>query len=377
MNRRTTITTLTILTLLLLSNLGLAQTHRWIDPRCKVLAYTRKTPLVELRDGSLLTIQGNGTVTSKDEGKTWSAPQKIYDGPGPGIPGGPCLLLKTRSGALVMVYLDMASYKRAWDQVKNEAGKDMRMNVWAIRSLDDGKTWIDRQQLLDGYCGALINMIQTADGQIVAPIQSMPFRNRHSMSSCVSADDGKTWKWGNTIDLGGCGDHDGAMEGTVAELSKGRVLMLVRTNFGRFWEAYSDQGRYWWEIGPSKIETSTSPGYLLRLASGRLALVWNRPSPDGKDGGKRIASAPLADPPKNVAPGDSNQSRGNWYREELSLAFSQDDAKTWSKPVVIARVPEGLSYPWVFERRPGELWVVTGFQSRVGLSLKEADFVQP
>lgn len=369
MSCRTTVTTSTILAFLLLSNLGLVQAQRWIDPRCKELAYKRITPLVELRDGSLLTIQGNGAVTSKDEGKTWSAPKKIYDGPGPGIPDSEaCLLLKTRSGALVMVYMDVAAMTWAWDQVKNEAAANVSLKVWAIRSLDDGKTWIDRQVLLDGYggyCGALNNIIQAADGRIVVPIQSLPFRNRHSMSSCVSADDGKTWKWGNVIDLGGCGDHDGTMEGTVAELTNGRMLMLVRTNLDRFWEAYSDEGRYWREIGPSKIEASTSPGYLIRLASGRLALIWNRPYPDGKEGVKRTGFS-----------GDSNQTNSNWYREELSLAFSQDDAKTWSKPAVIARDPGGLSYPWVFERKPGELWVITRCNKAVYLSLKEADFVQ-
>ena len=51
--------------------------------------------------------------------------------------------------------------------------------------------------------------------------------------------------------------------------------------------------------------------------------------------------------------------QASWQREELSLAFSEDDAKTWTKPVVIARQPGGgLSYPFVFERRPGELWII-------------------
>jgi hypothetical protein len=44
---------------------------------------------------------------------------------------------------------------------------------------------------------------------------------------------------------------------------------------------------------------------------------------------------------------------------------------------VIARVPGGgLSYPYLFERRPGELWVITRFDGKVCLSLKEADFVE-
>ena len=40
----------------------------------------------------------------------------------------------------------------------------------------------------------------------------------------------------------------------------------------------------------------------------------------------------------------------------------------------MARDPGGLSYPYIFERRPGELWVTTMFQGRLGISLRETDF---
>lgn len=373
------------LAVLVFANLGLAQTPQgtvnpnWrgrpvvLDPRCKKLPFTgdwQVMALVELRDGSLMTILPNGatasTVTTHDDGKTWSPPRKIYDGPGPGIPSNACALLKTRSGALVMVYMDISTMKFSWDRAKIELAKDARLDVWAIRSLDEGKTWIDRQQLLDGVCGALIGMIQTSGGQIVAPISCMPTRDRHATFTCVSADDGKTWRRGNIIDLGGRGNHDGAMEPTLVELSNGRVMMLIRTTLDRFWEAYSDDhGRYWREMRPSQIDASSAPGYLVRLASSRLALVWNRLYPEGKNTFERE--------------GDSNTSEipCSWHRDELSLAFSEDDAKTWSKPAVIARVPGGgLSYPYLYERRPGELWVITRFDSKVCVSLKEADFVQ-
>jgi sialidase-1 len=207
--------------------------------------------------------------------------------------------------------------------------------------------------------------VQTARGQIVAPMQDLaPSRNRHVTLTCVSGDDGRTWQQGNIIDLGGRGDHDGAIEATVAELSGGRLLMLIRTNLDRFWEAYSDDGgRYWREMRPSRLDASTAPGYLIRLASGRLALVWNRLYPEGKD---------------SIARGDlptMTETKASWQREELSLAFSMDDAKTWTKPVVIARQPGGgLSYPFVFERRPGELWIITRYPTKVSFSLKEADF---
>ena len=75
------------------------------------------------------------------------------------------------------------------------------------------------------------------------------------------------------------------------------------------------------------------PGFLLKLRSGRLALV-------------------------------SNDKAG---RTNLLLALSEDDGKTWVKPVVLARQKDGqLSYPYCLERRAGELWVIAGFAFKKG-----------
>ena len=112
-------------------------------------------------------------------------------------------------------------------------------------------------------------------------------------------DDGKTWKRSNLIDLGGHGHHDGATEPMVAELSDGRLLMLMRTSLDRFWQAFSDDGgRYWRTIQPSSIDASSSPGHLVRLSSGRLVLLWNRLNPEGGPAeerawrGKRVSRRP-------------------------------------------------------------------------------------
>ena len=51
----------------------------------------------------------------------------------------------------------------------------------------------------------------------------------------------------------------------------------------------------------------------------------------------------------------------------MLLRFSEDDAKSWTKPVVLARQKGGqLSYPFFMERRPGELWVIAGFAFKQG-----------
>jgi hypothetical protein len=172
--------------------------------------------------------------------------------------------------------------------------------------------------------------------------------------SFISDNDGKSWLRSNFIDLGGHGHHDGATEPTVAELSDGRLLMLIRTNLGFFWQAISDDGgRYWRTIGQSQISASSSPGQLIRLRSGRLLFVWNQRDPeDGK-------VCPL------IKPDDQHSEfPASWYREELSVAISEDDGRNWSRPIVIARIKGGqVSYPYVLERREGELWIIPGFAS--------------
>jgi hypothetical protein len=58
----------------------------------------------------------------------------------------------------------------------------------------------------------------------------------------------------------------------------------------------------------------------------------------------------------------------------LSIAFSNDDGKTWTTPVVIARKKGGnLSYPYIFEHKSGELWIRA---NAARVSLQEADFVR-
>ena len=257
---------------------------QWIDPRCTVLPFSTVSPLAELGDGRLLIIEGNATRTSKDDGKTWSKPQKIYDGLGPGIPCESAVLVRTRAGSLILVYMDMSTYKWAWDAAKGEAADNVRSTSGRFAVPTTGRPGRIGRSCLTATVAHLITMIQTKAGQIVVPIQLLlRDRTRHATRHYISADEGKTWKRGNILDLGGHGDHDGAMEATLAELSDGRLMMLLRTNLDRFWEAYSeDQGLYWRTLRPSPIDASSAPGYLIRLASGRLALVWNRLYPEGK-----------------------------------------------------------------------------------------------
>jgi hypothetical protein len=328
--------------------------ERWVHPLCKPLATERNGPFVELGDGSLATVDDDALRVSKDEGRTWPEARPLRCGAKPAHVGHVAQILRTRKGSLVLVFLDLDNYKWQWDDAKGgpKNPDSCRLELWAVRSQDEGKTWTDRQRLLDGYNADFTGFVQTRTGRLVVTVEHLTEDPPHWVVCSFSSDDeGKKWKRSNWIDLGGHGHHDGATEPTLAELSDGRLLMLVRTSLDRFWEAFSDDdGRYWRVIRPSSIDASSAPGYLLRLRNGHLALAWNRLNPEGGTCKRAAAPSPASEVPTS------------WHREELSLAFSADDGKTWTEPVVIAREKGGqVAYPYLFERRPGQLWVFTRY----------------
>jgi acyl-CoA thioesterase-1 len=152
--------------------------------------------------------------------------------------------------------------------------------------------------------------------------------------------------------------HGGGLEGTVLEKQNGDLKLLLRVPHGCFYETTSKDGVKWSASFPSTVEASDSPGMMVRLASGRVALVWNR----------------YRDPVKKLG-----------RREQLSIAFSENDGLTWTTPQVLAihPTPQGkregaywVSYPYVFEAAPGKLWIST-MQGRLSAALHESDFLAP
>jgi hypothetical protein len=345
--------------------------QRSIDPRCRPLSIGKDGPFVRDGDGALLVLEGPQLMESRDEGATWR-PR------GSRIPaqiqlehvGHVGQFLRTREGVLVAVFLNFDGYKFAWNDELNAPEPDCRLELWAVRSTDGGQTWSDAQQLLPGYNADFMGFIQTRSGDLVATVHHLdPDLKRWISCAFVSSDLGVSWSQSNWIDLGGRGHHDGALEPTVVELRDGRLMMLIRTNLDRFWRAYSsDGGRSWRTIEPTDIDASSAPAWLARLASGRLVLAWNRSDSERKGAW-----------PRNERGASFSAVAASWHREELAVAFSEDDGASWSKPQVVAAEDDGaLAYPYLFERAPGELWLFSRFprksQPPLAVEFHERDF---
>lgn len=288
--------------------------------------------LARLSDGSMMAVYSTPSSyyakagqtwiaarITKDGGRTWSAEQEIARNAD--CQASHPSVLRTRDGTIHIFYLAFKTWKWKGLNPTPEAQSD----VYTARSTDDGKTWTTPQPIFDGYSGARNGAIETKDGKIMVPYSHYvndPGRLVSRVS--ISADGGRTWTLGTPIDIGGSGDHEGALEPCLLELKDGRVWMLIRTTRGQFWDSYSNDGGVTWT--PAKagsIDAPSAPGHMTRMNDGRIALVWNKKT-------------------KN--------------RRELYVAVSSDEGATWSAPVAVAR-GKSTTYPFAIEGSPGELWI--------------------
>jgi hypothetical protein len=292
--------------------------------------------------------QSGAVFVSDDEGATWT-PTAPFSSGGDLEATDSGAFLGTADGVLIAAFGNNAERKNwNWDpKQKDSPGAELPTCV--IRSLDGGRTWQDLQQLHREWTGANRDMLQTRNGRIVlSSMKLLHNPGRHGVLTYWSDDNGATWEASNIIDLGGNGHHDGVTEGTLVELGDNSLLLYLRTPWGDFWRALStDGGAHWHVYGPAGHGASNAPGFLERLADGRLVLLWNRQCPEGK-----------SQWPLTGGDGNWSASPASNFRHELSIRFSDDDGATWSPPVVIARSPKGeISYPYLFEPSPGVLWI--------------------
>lgn len=338
-----------------------------IHEKVEEIQISKKGPFIRLEDGGLMTVESTNCCISYDEGRTWKKYPVFKEEDKYTISPGDLVL--TEKGVIVLAFINSREGANWYWQTDISDSPDAILPTYAVRSLDGGKTWHDLQKLHDDWTGAIRDVIETRDGNIIISSMMMAHNpGRHTVVTYTSKDEGKSWTRSNIIDLGGIGHHGGVMEATIEQLNDGRIWMLMRTNWGVFWEAYSEnEGLTWKDFNPTEIDASSAPGKLIRLKSGRLALVWNRYYPEGWNSYTLVG-------------GDNNLSEVpvSWHREQLSIMFSGDDGSHWTKPVMFAKISkkeDRLSYPEVFEANPGELWVTTAYQGNLRVKLFEKDFI--
>lgn len=357
----------TLVLLLMTSLAARGQETPQLHEKLKALDFDFGGPFVKLDDGGILCVKGNSAHISRDEGKTWESHPIFDEGkfkvrPEYALIGG--IPVRSSKGTIVLLFIDDLVKNWKWDQATNTTVSEPYLYVWSTRSHDNGKTWEAPKKVQDGYCGAIRDLIVTREGALVSPLQKyLPEHSRHATLPVISTDDGQTWQSAGVLDIGGRGHHDGSIEATVTELKDGRLWMLLRTTHDYLYQSFStDGGKSWGEMTPTQFDASSSPAIIKRLESGRLMIAWNRLKGENDEKISRRG-------------GQHAAKEASWFRLELAGAFSDDDGKTWTKPVVLAKVGKGrVSYPFIFEPRPGVIWLTT-MQGGLRAELNEADFV--
>lgn len=341
---------------------GGAEPSPTLHPRALPLPFTHQGPFVTTGDGGVLCVEAQHALASRDEGRTWTSRPIFRDQARYAI-SNERALLRTRDGVVIAAWMNMEEKKSPPGWNWGAAGVDWRdfvLPIYVCRSRDDGRTWEEPVFLNKPWCGCIHSMIETKTGRIVLIGQEIIPEWRHATVVFVSDDQGQTWRRSNVLDIGqGRHDHAGSIEGTVVELKNGSLYQLLRTETGWLYEAAScDGGLSWQGFRQSGIESVTCCAQMARLADGRVALLWNHPPRHRPESGTS--------------------------REELSIAFSSDECVTWSPPRVIAANygPRGrVSYPYLYERKPGELWITTmqgGLRMKVNVNdLERGDLPAP
>jgi sialidase-1 len=270
---------------------------------------------------------------STDDGKTWGAPQKIADAPGPKTKNPAALRLKDvrpddvtynnpvliadRRGAVHFLFC--LEYQRCF----------------YARSEDDGKTWSKPteitptfEQFLSAYDWKVLatgpnHGIQLRSGRLVVPVwlSTGTGGNAHrpSVAATIYSDDGgKTWKAGDVAAKGGDGIVN-PNETVAVELADGSVMLNIRNE--------SKANRRLVVIGKDGATGWSKPRFddALKEPICMAGLVRFSTKADGdKD---RL----LFSNPDNLARADGKEEPGkNRDRKNLSVKLSYDEGKTWA-----------------------------------------------
>jgi len=283
------------------------------------------------------------SMTSKDDGKSWSKARVLQDSP---MDDRDCGILETAKGTLLVTtftslayepLLEKAEKSGTWTSEKMALWKATRdllppevrraqLGEWVLRSVNGGLTWSNP---IPSLVNSPHGPVQLKDGRLLYAGKRLWSDNKE-IGVCESLDDGQSWQWlGSIPKREGDDASRGYHELHMVEASDGSLVAHIRNhNASNALETLqtesSDGGKTWTE--PHSIGVWGMPSHLLRLRDGRLLMTYgHRRAPFG------------------------NQAR-----------ISADSGKTWGDAVVLSKDGIGgdLGYPSTVELADGTLLTV-------------------
>lgn len=225
----------------------------------------------------------------------------------------------------------------------NEPHDQKSAHVLARTSDDHGMTWSEPRILFPGPGFFLRNPpLIFDDGSWLLPSYLCTPAGEHSLVA-ISSDGGGTWS-----------EHElpeslGRVQPSVVERSDGSLSALFRSRAAdRIYASVSaDRGLTWSVPERTDLPNNNSAVHQLRLADGRLLLIFNDASLE-RDQFRWV--------------GDPENPRKKAVRTPLTLALSEDDGATWPyrRNLQVADLeyrdaPMGYSYPTLLQTSDGRV----------------------
>ena len=250
--------------------------------------------------------------SSTDNGHTWGPFKTLRDEGGDEIWGAHHSIFRMKSGKLGLVYGDSKNFP------DGHPGRDVGQGMMFRASDDEGETWSDPVLMKHGHAMCTNgHAMVLSSGRIVAPsfrwvshdasAESEEFF-APSLSYCfvlVSDDEGETWQ--HSLSELFVSHYRAAYdleEPTVVELADGRLLMHLRSQLGRMYRSYSNDGGICWSRPEGlPIAAAYTPTYLTRMPGGEILMMWNQSS--------------------------RQEILTGCHRQRLSCAISRDEGGSW------------------------------------------------
>jgi len=258
---------------------------------------------------------------SRDQGKTWSRLQVIWDDEA-NVCGNPAPVVDQVTGAIHL----LATWNLGKDherEIIDEESRDTR-RVFVMRSDDHGTTWTTAREITTsvkkenwtwyatGPCHGI--QMRTGDfkGRLVVPCDHIEAGTKKYFSHTIHSDDhGQSWE------LGGISPQDQVNECTVAEITGGQLMLNMR-NYDRKQKArkvaYSaDGGESWSDIASdTALIEPICQASLLMLHDGKPCLLFLNPADENK-------------------------------RRKMTLKTSTDEGRTWTGALILHQGPSAYS----------------------------------
>lgn len=308
--------------------------------------------LMELPDGTLACVWFGGSMEGRSDicvfmsrlepGSTqWSAPVQLSDDPGRSEQNP--LLFPAPNGELWLLH------------TAQSAGHQDTARVRRRISRDNGRTWSPTDTLLDAPPGTFVRQpVQVqADGSWLLPIfRCVPVPGQawdgslDDSAVLRSTDQGRTW---TRIEVPG---SLGCVHMNIVPASDGALLAFYRSRWAdHVYRTRSSDGGLTWEVPqPTVLPNNNSSVQALRLADGRLAIIFNASSAANATGRRESLYDELEDSggadTATATAAAALKRRAFWGapRAPLTLALSEDD---------------GLSWPWQRHLETGDGFCMT------------------